>query len=643
MLDGTTVGGFNTHISITDPTANRTITLQDGTGTLAFLSDLVGGGGIYDGSGSLSGATTVNGGANTLDFTTTAIDGFSVDGPTFSVDGANDRVGIGTSSPMFKTHIVDETSAILMVHTYENNTEAAIALVSTGGDVGAETAPQAGDIIGTMFFMGYTPGDGFMEAAMIRAEAVENYSSSGSGSVLDFRTTSIGSTSAVNRMRIDNSGNVGIGTMPNTNALLDVESNTKGVLLPRLTDIEETVLATALVATDNGMLIYNTTSVEFKYWNGSAFIAVGSTGSDGIYSGSGSLSGPTTVTGGVNTLDFTTTAVDGFSVDGTTFSIDGAGDMVGIGTSAPMAPLHIAKTDGSQAFVGVTSGNGGSSQIALVTFGGTDINAPVANNMGDQLGRIEFDGSNGGVGFQSGGAIVVNTSQAWNAANLGTDMIFSTVLENTAGEVQRMNISANGGIGIGTVGGLTPNATLHLKPSNANGLRIDTYGAGAGQTGEIQLIDMNGSYTGFKSPDILVANTIYTLPTGDGTNGQFLQTDGSQNLSWQNPGAAACLANMSPVNTQYCIDDNDSGAQTDFWGASQACIVADKRLCTLSEWYFACQGSPGSWNPGTATNDYEWIEFGGSNSGTAVGSGGCTVTSTFNFSSNHVYRCCYSR
>ena len=158
-----------------------------------------------------------------------------------------------------------------MVHTYENNAEAVIGLVSTGGDVGAETAPQAGDFIGTMFFMGYTPGDGFMEAAMIRAEAVENYSSLGSGSVLDFRTTSIGSTSAVNRMRIDNSGNVGIGTVPNTNALLDVESNTKGVLLPRLTDIEETVLATALAATDNGMLIYNTTSVEFKYWNGSAF------------------------------------------------------------------------------------------------------------------------------------------------------------------------------------------------------------------------------------------------------------------------------------------------------------------------------------------------------------------------------------
>ncbi|MBT6439765.1 MAG: hypothetical protein HOK72_08645, partial [Flavobacteriales bacterium] len=593
--------------------------------------------GIYSGSGSLSGATTVTGGANTLDFTTTAIDGFSVDGPTFSVDGANDRVGIGTSSPMFKTHIVDETSAILMVHTYENNTEAAIALVSTGGDVGAETAPQAGDIIGTMFFMGYTPGDGFMEAAMIRAEAVENYSSSGSGSVLDFRTTSIGSTAAVDRMRIDNSGNVGIGTAPNTNALLDVESNTKGVLLPRLTDIEETVLATALAATDNGMLIYNTTSVEFKYWNGSAFIAVGSTGSDGIYSGSGSLSGATTVTGGANTLDFTTTAVDGFSVDGTTFSVDGANDRVGIGTSAPEYELHLAKT-GADLSIGVQQAGAGSPVLGFVSSEGT-VALPTATPDNSTLGKVLFAGYDG-ASFQETGSIEMMASENWGAGSTGSKLEFSTTKNGSPAATPRMTIDNEGKVGIGTS---SPNATLHLKPSTANGLRIDTYGAGAGQTGEIQLVDMNGSYTGFKSPDILVANTIYTLPTEDGTNGQFLQTDGSQNLSWQNPGAGACLANMSAVNDQYCIDDNEQAVPADFWGAAIGCIGADKRLCTLSEWFYACQTNPAGWNVGQGVDDFEWVEFGGSNSGTVVGNGACDNTSTFNFTSNHVYRCCYSR
>lgn len=41
----------------------------------------------------------------------------------------------------------------------------------------------------------------------------------------------------------------------------------------------------------------------------------------------------------------------------------------------------------------------------------------------------------------------------------------------------------------------------------------------------------NTHYTGFKAP-ALSANKIYTLPTGDGTSGQLLSTNGSGTLSW---------------------------------------------------------------------------------------------------------------
>jgi len=59
-------------------------------------------GGIYKGSGSLAGNTTVAQNANTLDFTSTATTGtshFTVDGSTLNVDAVNNRVGIGTPSP----------------------------------------------------------------------------------------------------------------------------------------------------------------------------------------------------------------------------------------------------------------------------------------------------------------------------------------------------------------------------------------------------------------------------------------------------------------------------------------------------------------------------------------------------------------
>lgn len=79
------------------PDAVTTDKIQNGTVANVDLAN--GAGGIYKGSGALAGATTVAQGANTLTFNSTATNGFSVDGNTFSVDAANNRVGIGTTTP----------------------------------------------------------------------------------------------------------------------------------------------------------------------------------------------------------------------------------------------------------------------------------------------------------------------------------------------------------------------------------------------------------------------------------------------------------------------------------------------------------------------------------------------------------------
>ena len=44
VFEGATDNGFETTFAITDPTADRTITFQDATGTVAYLSDITGGG-----------------------------------------------------------------------------------------------------------------------------------------------------------------------------------------------------------------------------------------------------------------------------------------------------------------------------------------------------------------------------------------------------------------------------------------------------------------------------------------------------------------------------------------------------------------------------------------------------------------------
>lgn len=89
-------------------------------------------------------------------------------------------------------------------------------------------------------------------------------------------------------------------------------------------------------------------------------------------------------------------------------------------------------------------------------------------------------------------------------------------------------------VGIGTT---TPTGMLHIKPISAAAIIIDDYGAGAGQTGELQFRELaaNGTnYSGFKAPDIISANIVWVLPAADGTYGQILTTNGSGSLSWAN-------------------------------------------------------------------------------------------------------------
>lgn len=76
-------------------------------------------------------------------------------------------------------------------------------------------------------------------------------------------------------------GNVGIGTShPNKHAILEIKSDNKGLLVPRLTESQKNeIFADAITfekTAAKGLLIYNTTSTEFNYWDGEKWIIVGS-------------------------------------------------------------------------------------------------------------------------------------------------------------------------------------------------------------------------------------------------------------------------------------------------------------------------------------------------------------------------------
>jgi microcystin-dependent protein len=64
----------------------------------------------------------------------------------------------------------------------------------------------------------------------------------------------------------------GIGTTtPNVNAVLDIESTQKGLLLPSLTAAQQATLATALTPAEMGMLIRDAVTGKPVYWTGAAW------------------------------------------------------------------------------------------------------------------------------------------------------------------------------------------------------------------------------------------------------------------------------------------------------------------------------------------------------------------------------------
>ncbi len=67
------------------------------------------------------------------------------------------------------------------------------------------------------------------------------------------------------------------GAAPNTSAMLDVSSTTSGILIPRMTSTEKT----GIVSPATGLLVYDTTTSTFWYFDGAIWVELGAGGGGG--------------------------------------------------------------------------------------------------------------------------------------------------------------------------------------------------------------------------------------------------------------------------------------------------------------------------------------------------------------------------
>ncbi len=218
--------------------------------------------------------------------------------------------------------------------------------------------------------------------------------------------------------QLSNAQNLGIGTdFPDANAILDIVSNDRGILIPRLTTGERVSNLTGLGIGQEGLLIYNTTNSKFNYWDGANWIPF--PGGDADWYEASTVTSPTSIASSIYT-----------------------NGNVGIGTNSPTQALHIANSGGSiQSIIVEDMIDGGNAYNPSTAVVGQSNRASVivdktngqmyAVDADDIFWRLDGNADVTGAGYSGNCPNLISTSM--NASGydfLGTrdnaDMVFAT-------------------------------------------------------------------------------------------------------------------------------------------------------------------------------------------------------------------------
>lgn len=126
------------------------------------------------------------------------------------------------------------------------------------------------------------------------------------------------------------------GSVANTNAVLDVDvsTNNKGVLIPRLTSAQRVAIP-GLGAADQALLVYDETTDSFWYWDGVQWVEISKGNNEWELLGN---AGTNPLINFVGTTDNTDLVIRTNSVEAMRVAANGN---VGIGTNTPAHKLHL--------------------------------------------------------------------------------------------------------------------------------------------------------------------------------------------------------------------------------------------------------------------------------------------------------------
>lgn len=432
------------------------------------------------------------------------------------------NVGIGTSSPQTPLTIVtDGVEGIPAVFTYgESN---GFRFYRSHGTEASPSATLVNSLIGFMGGHGY--GDtGFSSAskALVAMRTAQQWTDSAQGTYITFDTTPLNSTSRAERVRVDSTGNVGIGTTT-PNSLLDVAGSsiptitisnktngnwTAGDQLGNL-DFYSSDTNDALpgVAARVGAVVENTAGSEvglglstFNVTGPTERVRIDASGDLGVASSTpwGKLSVTNTGTGPSFVVE------DSTSPDSTPFIIDAAGN-VAIGIGTPHSTLRVAGTNTALPTTDVYQ------QLEVTSTGVARLSlGTLTSAVGSAgLGTGVIQALTNGGGFTnlalnpSGGNVGVATSAPYakfSVTNTGTGPSF-VVEDSTSPDTSPFVITAAGDVGIGTA---NPDRLTTVQGASTAYLNIKTT---SGAEELLYGVDSNGGIVAVQTADPLIFRT----------------------------------------------------------------------------------------------------------------------------------------
>lgn len=349
------------------------------------------------------------------------------------------------------------------------------------------------------------------------------------------------------------------GSNPNSSAILDVKSTTKGILIPRMTQTQRNAIDTPT----SGLMVYQTdATLGFYFYDGSSWVRLAS-GTEAAYTaGTGiGVSGnvitntspdqTVTLTGGGSTSvtgtypNFTINSTDnnsggtvtsltaGTGLSGGTITSSGTISMPNTGTagtygSVTETPVFTTDNQGRITSVtntiisGVAPSAGSTNYIQNGTSAQTSSNYNISGN-GTLGGDINVNGSDiNGPGISGGSSGILRI-------NSNTDVRVALDADNNGS--QQFDITPNGGS--------TPVFTV-------------TEAGNVSANGYVRMLEAGTTptyYTSLQSGDLTGANLSLTLPTSAGTSGQYLKTDGTGVTSWSTLTQAGTTVNQTAAIT----------------------------------------------------------------------------------------------